>query len=38
MSILGELEEHFQVQIEDTAVLELHTVADTVQYLETITQ
>lgn len=38
MSLLGELEEHFQVQVEDTAVLELHTVADTVQYLETITQ
>lgn len=36
MSLLGELEEQFQVQVEDTAVLELHTVADAVQYLESI--
>lgn len=36
MSLLGELEDQFQVQVEDTAVLELHTVADAVQYLESI--
>ncbi len=36
MSLLGELEEELDVTIDEEAVLELHTVGDAIQYLESL--
>lgn len=36
MSLLGELEEALDVQVDEQEVLKLHTVGDAVKYLESI--
>ena len=36
MSLLGELEEALDVQVDEQEVLKLHTVGDAVKYLETL--
>lgn len=36
MSLLGELEETLDVQVDEQKVLELHTVKDAVEYLEAL--
>ena len=36
MSLLGELEETLDVQVDEQEVLKLHTVDDAVKYLETL--
>lgn len=36
MSLLGELEETLDVQVDEQEVLKLHTVGDAVKYLETL--
>lgn len=36
MSMLGELEETLEVQVDEQAVVELHTVEDAVKYLESL--
>lgn len=36
MSLLGELEETLDVQVDEQEVLDLHTVEDAVKYLETL--
>lgn len=36
MSLLGELEERLDITIDEQAVLELHTIGDAINYLESI--
>ncbi len=36
MSLLGELEETFDIQVDEQEVMKLHTVEDAVNYLETL--
>ena len=36
MSLLGELEETFEIQVDEQEVMKLHTVEDAVNYLETL--
>lgn len=38
MSMLGEIEEEFGITVDDTEIMNLHTVGDAIKYFETLSE